>query len=48
MCLRQDIVALITAICDGREIGEKAIMCGKAVKWWDGEIKEKILIRRLL
>ena len=23
-------------------------MCGKAVRWWNGEIKEKIMIRRLV
>ena len=23
-----------------KEIGEKVIVCGKAVRWWDGEIKE--------
>ena len=29
-----------------REIGEKIIVCGRAVKWWDSEIKEKIKYRR--
>ena len=29
-----------------KEIGEKVIVCGKAVRWWDGEIKEKIRLRR--
>ena len=28
------------------EIGEKVIVCGKAVRWWDAEIKEKIRLRR--
>ena len=23
-----------------KEIGEKVIVCGKVVRWWDGEIKE--------
>ena len=29
-----------------QEIGEKVIVCGKAAKWWDAEIKEKIRLRR--
>ena len=29
-----------------REIGEKMIVCGRAAKWWDSEIKEKIKCRR--
>ena len=28
-----------------KEIGERVIVCGNAV-WWDGEIKEKIRLRR--
>ena len=28
-----------------KEIGERVIVCGKAA-WWDGEIKEKIRLRR--
>ena len=24
----------------------KVIVCGKAAKWWDGEIKKKIRLRR--
>ena len=29
-----------------KEIGEKVIVCGKAARWWDDEIKEKIRLRR--
>ena len=29
-----------------KEIGEKVIVCGKAAKWWDAKIKEKIRLRR--
>ena len=29
-----------------KEIGEKVIVCGKAARWWDGEIKERIRLRR--
>ncbi len=29
-----------------KEIVEKVIVCGKAARWWDGEIKEKIRLRR--
>ena len=29
-----------------KEIGEKVIVCGKAARWWDAEIKEKIRLRR--
>ena len=29
-----------------KEIEEKVIVCGKAARWWDGEIKEKIRLRR--
>ena len=29
-----------------KEIGEKVIVCGKAARWWDTEIKEKIRLRR--
>ena len=28
-----------------KDIGEYVIECGKAVRWWDGEIKEKIRLR---
>ena len=31
-----------------REVGEKMIVCGKAVNWWDNEIKNKIKFRREL
>ena len=31
-----------------REVGEKMIVCGRAVRWWDSEIKEKIKCRREL
>ena len=26
------------------EVGEKMIVCGRAARWWDNEIKEKIII----
>ena len=29
-----------------KEIGEKVIVCGKAARWWDAEIKDKIRLRR--
>ena len=29
-----------------REIGDKMIVCGRAARWWDNEIKEKISLRR--
>ena len=29
-----------------KEIGEKVIVGGKAARWWDAEIKEKIRLRR--
>ena len=29
-----------------KEIGEKVIVCGKAARWWDEEIKDKIRLRR--
>ena len=28
--------------CSIKYIGEKVIVCGKAVRWWDGEIEVKI------
>ena len=28
------------------EVGEKMIVCGRAARWWDGEIREKICLRR--
>lgn len=31
-----------------REVGEKEIVCGKAARWWDDEIREKIKGRREL
>ena len=31
-----------------REVGEKVIVCGKAARWWDDEIREKIKGRREL
>ena len=31
-----------------REIGEKMIVCGRAARWWDNDIKEKIKCRREL
>ena len=27
-------------------IGKKLILCNKAVKWWDEEVKETIRVRR--
>ena len=24
------------------EVGEKMIVCGRAARWWDGEIRDKI------
>ena len=30
------------------EVGEKVIVCGRAVRWWDDEIKQKIEERREL
>ena len=27
-------------------VGEKMIVCGRASRWWDGEIKDKISLRR--
>ena len=30
------------------EVGEKMIACGRAARWWDSEIKEKISLRREL
>ena len=30
------------------EVGEKMIVCGRAARWWDNEIKEKISLRREL
>ena len=38
----EDTVKGITS----KEIGEKMIVCGKAGRWWDGEIKEKIRLTR--
>ena len=29
-----------------KEIGEKVIVCGKAARWWDEEMKDKIRLRR--
>ena len=29
-----------------REVGDKMIVCGRAARWWDNEIKEKISLRR--
>ena len=26
------------------EVGEKMIVCGRATRWWDNEIKEKIIV----
>ena len=31
-----------------REVGEKMIVCGRAARWWDNEIKDKIKCRREL
>ena len=31
-----------------KEIREKVIVGGKAARWWDGEITEKIWLRRLV
>ena len=31
-----------------REVGEKMIVCGRAARWWDDEVKEKIMNRREL
>ena len=28
------------------EVGEKMIVCGRAARWWDGEIRDKISLRR--
>ena len=28
------------------EVGEKVVVCGRAVRWWDDEIKQKIEQRR--
>ena len=28
------------------EVGEKVIVCGRSVRWWDDEMKEKIQERR--
>ena len=25
-----------------REVGDKMIVCGRAARWWDKELKEKI------
>ena len=30
------------------EVGEKMTVCGRAARWWDNEIKEKISFRREL
>ena len=30
------------------EVVEKMIVCGRGVRWWDNEIKEKISLRREL
>ena len=30
------------------EVGEKMIVCGRAARWWDNEIKEQISLRREL
>ena len=30
------------------EVGEKIIACGRAARWWDNEIKGKIILRREL
>ena len=27
------------------EVGEKMIICGRAARWWDGEIRDKISLR---
>ena len=29
-----------------REVGDKMIVCGRAARWWDKELKEKISLRR--
>ena len=29
-----------------KEVGEKLIVCGRAARWWDNEIKDKISLRR--
>ena len=28
------------------EVGKKMIVCGRAARWWDGEIRDKISLRR--
>ena len=28
------------------EVGEKMIVCGRAARWWDREIRDKISLRR--
>ena len=30
------------------EVGEKVVVCGRAARWWDDEIKAKIEQRRKL
>ena len=29
-----------------KEVGEKMMVCGRAYKWWDNELKDKISLRR--
>ena len=29
-----------------REVGDKMMVCGRAARWWDKELKEKISLRR--
>ena len=29
-----------------KEVGEKMIVCGRAARWWDSELKDKISLRR--
>ena len=29
-----------------KEVGEKMIVCGRAARWWDNELKDKISLRR--
>ena len=29
-----------------KEVGEKMVVCGRAARWWDSELKDKISLRR--
>ena len=41
--MERDSVVSRVAKC---ELGEKMIVCGRASRWWDEQIKDRIIVRR--